>query len=253
MKDPTKILLAGDWHGNARWSVHAIEHARDKGADTIVQVGDFGYWIPGMSTTLFLRDVQVALEQADIQLYWIRGNHEYHPGIDEWDEATGGQPWSDRRYPNITHLPNGFRWTWWSQTWLALGGAHSVDRLMRTEGKSWWEAEHITDEQAARAMDGGEVDVMVTHDCPAGVDIPGIPSDPSEDTRNYWPMSELIASRNHRAKLARVVDAVKPKRLVHGHYHLWHQAWRGDALVVGLDCDATTLERNTLLLHKPEA
>lgn len=250
LPEPKKIMCAGDWHGNSAWATHCVSYAQERGVDAILQVGDFGWWLPGLATTMYLRDLQDALAQAGIILAWIDGNHEHHPSIDEWVDATDGQPWSDKRYPNIVHLPRGFRWTWWGMKFLALGGAHSVDRGMRTEGASWWPREHISDAEVARAIDGGEVDVMITHDCPDGVDIPGIPSDPYEDTRGAWPMAELIASRNHRRKLATVVTAVTPALLVHGHYHLRYEARRNGTLIQGLDCDSTTVEGNTLILNR---
>ncbi len=255
--EPKKIMLAGDWHGNWPWSRYCVEHAHRQGADIIVHLGDFGFWVPCLETIKFLGDLQKELASYGITLYWVDGNHEYHPGIDEWVDATDGLPWADRRFPNIIHLPRGFRWTWWGQTWLALGGAHSVDRLMRTEGRSWWDREHISVIEAARAKAGGKVDVMVTHDCPDGVDIPGIASDPAAD-QSGWPKSEIIASANHRKLLRQVCDEVKPDFLFHGHYHRHYAGilrYEDGATtkVVGLAEDGTALQSNTMFLHKKAA
>lgn len=253
--EPEKILVAGDWHGNSTWAAQIIRHAGMRSVDTIIHVGDFGWWTPSLPTHHFLETCQEAAAECGIRIYWARGNHEFHPGIDEWDDATEGEPWFDKRYPNIIHLPNGFRWEWWGRTWLALGGAHSVDRLMRKEGFSWWPEEHFTDAHMVRAMTGGPVDVMITHDCPSGVNIPGIPSDPSTDKRGDWPMSELITSREQRDRLAEVVDVVQPKLLIHGHYHLRYTAKRTmpDGWVTaihGLDCDGSSLSDHTLFLNR---
>lgn len=256
--DPAKIMLAGDWHGNPRWGAACIRHAAEQGVDTIVHCGDFGWWVECIDTHKFLRHLQQALAETGITLYWVDGNHEDHDKINEWLEATDNQPWSDRRYPNIVHLPRGFRWEWWGQTWLALGGAHSVDRLNRTPGKSWWDAEHITEEQAARAIAGGKVDVMVTHDCPWGVDIPGICKNGVDLNPSAWPASEIASSNLHRKVLRRVCDAVRPSFLFHGHYHIHYAGllrYDDDEVtqIVGLADDGCyDLPRNTLLLHKRE-
>lgn len=45
-RTPTRIALAGDWHGNTRWALHALEAAARQGCDTVVHLGDFGLW-PG--------------------------------------------------------------------------------------------------------------------------------------------------------------------------------------------------------------
>lgn len=252
--DPARIMMAGDWHGNHNWGVHCIRHARKQGVDVIVHTGDFGWWTDPHH---YLATLQKVLAELRITIVWVDGNHENHDKIDEWLDATDGQPWSDKRYPNIIHLPRGFRWQWWGETWLALGGAHSVDRLQRLPGRSWWDREHISDAEIERAITGGPVDVMVTHDCPFGVEIPGINSDDDEEDsrRSGWPLSEIRASNEHRKKVREVCDVVRPKFLFHGHYHRYYANLLryGDGevtKVVGLDCDSTTLEGNTILLHR---
>lgn len=254
MSDPSRVMLAGDWHGSGQWAQKVIHHARKSGADAIVHVGDFGWWVDCVDTHKFLRFTQKNLEECGINLYWVDGNHEDHDRIQEWLEATDGQPWSDKRYPRITHMPRGYRWEWWGKTWLALGGAHSVDRLHRIPGRSWWEGEHLSDADIARAIDGGTVDIMVSHDCPSGVDIPGIHADEKLDaSKSFWPASEIAAANIHRNRVRRVVDVVRPKMIVHGHYHVSY--WSGyqyadgsRATVRGLDCDGSTLAAHTLLL-----
>ena len=37
----------------------------------------------------------------------------------------------------IWHLPRGHRWRWHGRDWLALGGAVSLDRAVRTAGVNW--------------------------------------------------------------------------------------------------------------------
>ncbi len=47
--DPSRVLLAGDWHGNLGWGLAVVDHAADAHAEVIVHVGDFGIW-PGSAT-----------------------------------------------------------------------------------------------------------------------------------------------------------------------------------------------------------
>jgi hypothetical protein len=247
---PDRVMMAGDWHGNGSWAQKAIWHGKKAGATVVVHVGDFGYWVDSLDTTKYLRHVQRALDETGMVLYWVDGNHEAHDRIKEWLDAVDNQPWADKRYPRIVHLPRGFRWEWHDKTWMSLGGAHSVDRLTRTEGKSWWDGEHITDAEAEYASRPGEVHVMVCHDCPDGVDIPGIHADEKLDAAlSFWPFSEIVLANAHRKKLGRVVDVVRPNVLYHGHYHVKYRGvWRNVMPVIGLDMDATTLDRNTMIL-----
>lgn len=53
-----------------------------------------------------------------------------------------------------------------------------------------------------------------------------------------------------------VVNAVRPRLIIHGHYHLrygaFHELPGGDrTLVQGLDCDGTPASRSTLFINKP--
>lgn len=249
VKEPSKLMLAGDWHGSAMWAVKAVHHAKRNGADTILQLGDFGYWrdgIEGLDTRKYMRVLHRALAECGIDLYWIDGNHEDHSCI---ENTPGTAALTLAEFPRITHLPRGFRWDWWGMTWMALGGAYSVDRPWRREGVSWWPGETLSGEQIAYACRPGNVDVIVAHDAPFGVDIPGI--GPAHKGGQF-PIDQLVASEEHRRKVARVVDAVNPTMFFHGHYHVRYQSWYGPhrMYVSGLDCDGTTLDANTLFMER---
>lgn len=247
LQQPDVLMLAGDWHGYGDWAQKAIHHARKNGAKTILQLGDFGIW-PGREGYKYLRFVDKTLEECDIDLLVVPGNHEDYEqlGIDH----PGREPFTLRVESRTTFLPRGYRWEWWGQTWMALGGAFSVDDFKRVEGKSWWPGETLTDEQVEYAARPGDVDVIVAHDCPSGVDIPGIgPNSKGGD----WPIRSLNLSEQHRQKIRRVVDTVKPGLYFHGHYHCRYTSGTylpgGDVMkVVGLDMDHTTLADNTYFL-----
>lgn len=134
---------------------------------------------------------------------------------------------------------------------MALGGAVSVDKMGRKEGVSWWPGETLKQADVEYASRPGKVNVLVAHDAPFGVHIPGIkPKGQSE-----WPDWVLDESCDHQRKVRAVMEATRPDLMVHGHMHTAYQTlYRyGDGvkcLVRGLDCDGTTLERNTLFLDK---
>lgn len=113
--------------------------------------------------------------------------------------------------PHITYAPRGARWTWRGIRFLAAGGAVSVDREWREPGETWWEEEAITEADVLRSIAGGPADVVVSHDSPAGVDAMGPETCGDKDADP--------ASWRNREQLRRIVDAVPPRLLVHGHYH----------------------------------
>lgn len=243
MQEPTKLLIAGDWHGNTGWARSVIDYAAQRGCDTIVQCGDFGFWRDTPETARFLSSLQADLEHHGITLYWVDGNHEDHGRLQrmtlglEFPTLTAG-------YERIWYLPRGYRWQWWGKTWMAVGGAVSVDKQHRSEGRSWWPAETLTEEQVEYCCRPGDVDVIVAHDCPRGVNIPKVgPSfDERHDNPRGWPVGALIESDQHRMKLARIWDATGATRLYHGHYHIGYEKRHGSfghGLVIGLDCDGS--------------
>ncbi|WPH57826.1 hypothetical protein [Mycobacterium phage WXIN] len=259
--EPKRIMCLGDTHGNTNWTAWAIEYAAENGCDAIIQVGDFGLgWDQGQ----FFRAVNEALVEHDITLYWVDGNHENHDALSKRVVAHAGSsdpadrvPWSYDETPRIIHLPRGHRWEWWGVAWMALGGAASVDRLNRTPGLSWWPGETLATEDIEYASRPGDVDVVIAHDAPYGVDIPKIGIG-TPNTDSGFPHMCLVESGEHRRAVRAVVDAVRPRLYIHGHYHLRYQAFYelpgGErTLVQGLDCDGQPLHYSTLFLNKPGA
>lgn len=234
---PKRLAVAGDWHANYRWAKKAIKYAAECGADHILHTGDYGY----LFRRDYINEIEKQLKLFDLNLWFVDGNHECFPNLYcfKLDETTGRRPISD----HVDHLPRGYRWEWNGQRYLAMGGAYSIDRKWRTLGKSWWSEETVTDEEIDQAIAAGPADVLLMHDAPSGVEIPGLASGAWR-----WPSDALIAAEQHREKIARLVDAVEPNTIFHGHYHLKYQAFRKSCLVTGLDCNDSTLPGNILIV-----
>jgi calcineurin-like phosphoesterase family protein len=232
---PDRIGVAGDWHGNTAWATRAVRKMAGllppSGLRVIVHLGDFGIW-PGRDGHDYLTALTGALADADAELWFVDGNHE------DFSQLARLQPGPDGRSPvtdRIWHLPRGYRWRWHGREWLALGGAVSVDRALRTAGVNWWPEEEITWRQAGAVIDAGHADVMVTHDCPAGVPHSFPPPPPS------WSAADLRRSEAHHGLLREVVLAVEPRWLMHGHLHIGYQRrvdlGRGVIEITGMDRD----------------
>nr|WP_142277563.1 hypothetical protein [Mycobacterium timonense] len=126
-----------------------------------------------------------------------------------------------------------------------------MDRRWGRQGRDWWPEEELSAQDTARAIRGGPVDVIVAHDCPAGVAIPGL------DRPSSWPAEDLAASEEHRRRLQSVVDATRPHALFHGHFH---RRYNSEYIspdgtrtrIVGLAEDGTvSLNANCVLLDLP--
>lgn len=243
---PGRIAFLGDVHMNGPWTRQVVEHAIEQHADVVIQLGDFGYTF----SASFLIAVETVLAKVGIPLLFVDGNHEAFPILLNYPIGHNGL----RKITNhIWHLPRGFRWEWGDVRFLALGGAYSVDRPWRVPGKSWWRDEGITPGDVAVAIAEGPADVLISHDCPTGVTIPGIDDCSGQPP---FPLAELVRANEHRQLLRQVVDAVQPRAIWHGHYHVDYSATvdlgYGPVLVTGLDCDATQLEQNVRLMYLDE-
>lgn len=208
LQTPDRIAFIGDVGEDWGFGSRALTYAADRGATVALQCGDFGYWPHSQA---FLAGMSAVACTLGIPLLWVDGNHEHHPELTALpiDPATGLRPIA----PGIWHLPRGFRWTWGSVRFLALGGAHSVDRAGRYPGATWFPEERLGWSDIQRALAGGPVDVMVTHDAPAGVDIPGLrPQD--------FPAADIRSADAHRDVIRSIVDELRPRWLLHGHYHV---------------------------------
>lgn len=242
-----RIVVAGDWHGNEGWALSVLSRVPVLlAAETtrlVLQLGDFGIW-PGQAGRRYVASIGSALARVDAGLWFIDGNHD---DLRQLTTNAAESVWPPPRQvgPRLFHLPRGHRWAWHGRTWLACGGGVSLDRAARTEGADWWPEEEITDAQEAAIIAAGPADVLVSHDCPAGVrhDFGKPPS--------WWAPEDLARNEAHRERLQRIVDAVQPAYIIHGHLHRAYQRscdfGYGRVQVTGLDADDRL--RNFMVLN----
>lgn len=261
MTDPTSLLVAGDWHGDPVHAMYCFEQALNNNVDAIFQVGDFGFWEHMPNGGSFLDVVSTLAVENDMPCYWIDGNHESHtllralygPGGRKHKMTPEGF-WEIR--PGLFYVPRGTRWVWNGAHLMGLGGAYSVDkdyRLAREQGIAsprwgwtweharvhpatgpntmWWPEEELTDDEVAVALaDPTPLDVLFTHDKPRAA-------------APKWNRKNILECFPNQDKIQTVVNALKPKLLVHGHLHFPYQdqirCGENDehTLVMGLHCN----------------
>lgn len=236
------VAALGDWHGNTRYAVRVIHHLASRGVRRFVHTGDFAYNF----RPEFLRAIDNELARFDADLAFVPGNHENYDYLDSVPiDFDGTGRISDR----IVYLPRGVRWSWDGREWLGLGGAASIDRMQREQvgpGREWWPQELITEADVQTATAGGHADVLITHDAPTSVHIDLPPF-------SWIPPEDEAAAFEQRSLLERVVEAVTPKVLVHGHHHTHLQTKAvtrsgHEYLAISLDCDGSPFDRNSHLV-----
>ena len=228
-----RILLAGDTHTDVGHFAQLFNIARDKSADNIFVLGDFGFW-PNQTVGLtFLRRVAHLSNKNNIPVYFLAGNHEDWDELDE-REMQGNfdhQGFVDV-YRGIKYAPTGLRWQWDNYDFLAVGGAYSVDRKNRVKYVSWFPQETISDSDVENC--GTEkVGVLLSHDAPLDVDL--------SDRLHPGPIE-------NRMQLQKIVDATNPNVLFHGHWHhRYYELGENYRVTIGLDCNQATHDSTFLL------
>jgi hypothetical protein len=230
--EPTRLLVAGDSHGDPLHLNFLVERAEERGCDAILHLGDFGFW-PKWSD--FLDETQLLLEQAALQLYFVEGNHEDYRRLLQSFPQVGpfrlvvppsahGDGW-------IWHTARGARWRWRGIRFLGIGGGYSIDKQARVRGIDWFPEETLSGEEYKRVIaDPAQVDVCVFHDAPRGAPLP----------LELYP---VVNAAWNRELLAKIVARVRPALILHAHYHCAYEGrWRDEesgasATVLGLDCN----------------
>lgn len=178
------VYVTGDTHGDidiprlkTRWLPGVGGLTRD---DYLVVCGDFGlFWSDPLSkASLTWLDW---LEACPFTTLWVDGNHENFVLADaqpthEWH---GGQVQADPRWPHVLHLMRGEVYDLpvgdgQVERCFVMGGATSIDREWRIEGRTWWARELPDDAEYERATAnlervGWQVDYVFSHTCPKKV------------------------------------------------------------------------------------
>jgi Icc-related predicted phosphoesterase len=207
-------MLAGDVHG-------AIEDlgvkARELGADLVLQVGDLGLYrdynsIDQKSRKHFDKD-KVKRGQCfrytngeltfPVPLYFVRGNHEDFGLLKEG------------RFPdNINYLYSGI--------WALEGTPGAVAAL----GGIWYQGNHLERKFYPKYTQKEDVDsllrstaikptLLLTHDCPINT-YPEV---------RRWHGSPYVNQ---------ILDTLKPKYVIHGHYHYPTRVYQYNEHTVGI-------------------
>lgn len=220
------VVIAGDWHGNTQWMRRALRRIHDDGHSLIIHVGDLkALWsmegplsdeeqalMPGVDYyEKFTAELAGLLEELDLTMLFIDGNHDNHPALRALPIDENGFGTISNR---LKYIPRGHRFTIGDTRFAGLGGAFSIDRRWGSRGIDWWAEEVITAEDVA-ALGTEPVDVLITHEVPAGIDVV---------TTMVLPALVELEANAGRILLLDAVRAVNPRLVFSGH---WHQRMSG--------------------------
>lgn len=217
------IYTVGDLHGERLRFTHtgyAIEGNLKKD-DILIVCGDFGFVFFGNEKERKFLD---QLEKRDYLILFVDGNHEnfdelYRYPVENW---RGGKVHRIRR--NVLHLMRGqiFDFPELGINVFTMGGAYSIDKMFRQEGKSWWPEEMPSEEEYDEARRNLErvnykVDYIITHT---------LPEDSMSIFHPYHPEEQKLSFF-----LEWVREKTTYKHWYAGHLHRDEDIWRHQTLL----------------------
>lgn len=163
------IYITGDTHGNHdvdKLTVKKFPIQKDLTRDDYVIIcGDFGcVWNGDKEDTYWLN----WFEDKNFTTLFVDGNHENFDILNKYplEQWQGGK--IHKIMPHVYHLMRGQVFELEGRKIFTLGGGTSADKVYRTEGKSWWKEEEISDNDIQEALKNlrtasNKVDYVITH------------------------------------------------------------------------------------------
>ena len=190
------IYITGDTHGDYDGFMYRLRQLPIEKEDTVIVCGDFGFvW-----NTPVHRYSLAKLTAKPFTIVFVDGNHEdfdllYTYPVVEWNSGK-----AHKIADNVYHLMRGQRFEIEGKSFFTMGGAYSVDKAMRVEGRSWWKQELPTNEEYKTAETtlnacNYKVDYVLSHTVPHSVIryIGEIPDNHDSELTGYfeWLYDEL--------------------------------------------------------------
>lgn len=223
-----KMFVTGDTHGEKDrfyYDGFAFNRLLDKG-DYLFVCGDFGYVFTGSSQEEKYLDK--LCKEKPFTICWVDGNHENFSKLYSYPEEIwcGGKVHVIRRdedgNPKIIHLMRGQVFDIAGTRIFTFGGAYSIDKIFRVEGKSWWKEEMPSEEEKAEGAANLErydktVDIILTHTAPKE----------TLERFRYFNLEE--AGLNNYLEYVR--ETTKYSKWYFGHLHDDEELWRNQYAV----------------------
>jgi hypothetical protein len=223
------VGLIGDLEGEPAAAADCLRLLGERGdVDVACQLGDFRFGY-GPDPEGYLATIESLCAEYGIELLCITGNHENWARLDAlWAEPRWQREDGTLRpievAGHIRMLPRGYRWEMGGRSFVALGSAPSVNRALLTEGVDWWPTEVLREEHVQATIAGGHAEVMLTHDSPGAPYCTGPVADIMTGNPLNWPDHVLAYAEEGIEMVTRAVLGVKPRLLVHGHFHVAGEA-----------------------------
>ena len=221
------IYITGDIHQKFdTWKFDGVDF---KSEDFLIICGDFGWvWAHSSLKKQVLDEkkrLRAFIQKLKCTVLFCDGNHENFARLNNYKEFPVTKRWGGKVQKlcnKCYHLVRGESFLIDGKKFLALGGAESHDKFLRTPNLSWWEQETIEDIEVENAIKNSDnVDCVITHCCPTSLltDLYAaryIDSvQPTISTKQLEKLYKHLCTKNHKFKW------------FFGHYHFSQEFTKG--------------------------
>ena len=208
------IYITGDTHGMhdfVKLIRFSETHPGLTKQDYLIIAGDFG----GVWAAKTLESDLRPYRELPFTVLFVDGNHENFDLINSYpvEEWNGGKVHFIK--PDIIHLMRGQVFEIEGKTIFTFGGATSIDKYIRAEGRDWWPQELPTYEELDEGFANlkrynNKVDYIITHSCgQRALMYPQLRI--AADIKSVCPESHLLSNFE---------DIAKFKHWYFGHFHI---------------------------------
>lgn len=218
------VIFLGDTHSISE-TQYIIEEKIPKNS-LIIQCGDLGVGFAHLfSEEKIFIEIVGKLRKLNSKLIAIRGNHDDPKYFTEYHTL-------NKKYSNDIYLASDYtRFCCNGKSFLLVGGAISVDRIIRTINRTWW----IDEEFFLAKSKIIHSDILVTHSSPDYC----APVEVDQSVKNWASIEHKVTKGisnlleeliKERKKISELVSLVNPKLHVYGHFHFSNYEVIGDRI-----------------------
>ena len=188
-----RIWITSDTHESFERIAAFCEKNKTSKEDLLIITGDAGINYHGYVKD---RRKKEYLEALPIRLLCVHGNHEMRPEkllYYKEEKWCGGIVYVEKEFPSILFAKDGEIYELLGKKVLVIGGAYSIDRLVRNYWNwNWWPDEQPSEETKAYVEEQLEkydwkVHIVLSHTCP-------LKYEPKEFFLDYYDQSDVDKS-----------------------------------------------------------
>lgn len=205
--------IVGDTHGITEKLIKQIDRCPTDMED-IVLVGDVGF---GFAPTHYI--TRIFSFFPDKKFFIIQGNHDNADVMSDgenWEVLTTEKTWTTKKIGG--------------EDVLLIAGAYSIDKALRTPGKTWWANEQGSErkfDDLIEALPELKFDIILSHDAPLS---------------QYQLFNSQVKISLTNLKLGLLFEQVsslnRPITWGHGHLHRNYIEQYGNVMFVGVSDDS---------------